>query len=88
MFTQDLHHEWDLWRGNMTGGQRVDSPFNANQLAGVLMNTGFMTAGKNAPYPDPVRDDRRYRDGKQARGWSNLMVRRDPSPTARPIPPF
>lgn len=93
VFTEDLRHEWDLWRGNMTGGQRVDSPFNANQMADTLLNTGYMTEGKNAPYPEPVRSTKRERlnhDGskRQARGWTNLMVRHDLSPTPRPIPPF
>jgi hypothetical protein len=68
----------------------VDSPFNANLLADALMNTGYMTQGKNAPYPEPVRKTHRIspRTGKDANGWKNLMVRRDPPPTARPLPPF
>lgn len=93
VFTDDLRQEWDLWRESLTGGQRVDSPWNANLLADALMNTGYRTAGTNAPYPEPVRStnrDRLQNDGtkRKARGWTNLMVRRDPPPTARQVYPF
>lgn len=89
VFTCDLAAEWDLWRGSMTGGQRVDSPFNAGGFADALLNGGYLTNGKGAKYAEPVRDTKRmHPSGTQKRGWANLMVRRDYAPTARTITPL